>query len=96
MFQRDTISDATSLQPLSKMILPCMSTVPSKEIAAFTAGTMTKTNHVNGNGNEASNPFLGIFALAGVLAVSSTSGDDTKFVHAAKRKRGSGSSVTPT
>ena len=73
-----------------------MSTVPNKEIAAFTAGTMTKTNHVNGNGNEASNPFLGIFALAGVLAVSSTSGDDTKFVHAAKRKRESGSSVTPT
>ena len=97
MFQRATISHATRLQSLSRMILPCMSTVSSKDIAAFAAfDTMAKTNHVNAN-EDTKNPFLGILAVAGaLLACSSSSGNDTKFVHAAKRKRGNDSSVTPT
>ena len=95
--QRGTINDAIHFQSLSKTILPCVSTVPSKEIAAFTAfGTMAKTNHKNEN-EDTNNPFLAILTVAGaLLACISSSGTDTKFVHAAKRKRETGSSVTPT
>ena len=99
MFQRDTISDATSLQPLSRMILPCMSTVPSTTMLSLVPCVSTMTlstpsilipmfKNRRSQDSTSSNPMINWLAIAAAgLAISAFDGEPRFAETAGKRKR---------
>ena len=102
-FQRDTIRHATRLQSLSRMILPCMSTVPSTTMLSLVPCVSTMTlstpsilkpikNSCSQNSSSqdstSSNPMINWLAIAAAgLAISAFDGEPRFAETASKRKR---------
>ena len=98
-FQRDTIRHATRLHSLSRMILPCMSTVPSTTMLSLVPCVSTMTlstpsisipmfKNSSSQDSTSSNPMINWLAIAAAgLAISAFDGEPRFAETAGKRKR---------